>query len=198
MLRLDSLNRKIHCRFAVPSALVTNIRSMTSEDTYTDADSIRVAAPVNELGLPICRELMNALADPADPDQAVLVSVPFLVDGLNFGDIVRLGEEDECGVRPIREAVLTGGHVHLLVATEPDEAHELVAQLERTFPSYALRITVANDRLLAVSVHPDLDPEDVATVIEAWLGAELDPEEGLALRVACETEIGPLAWADAA
>lgn len=172
---------------------------MNARETNTDADRVRVAAPVNEFDLPVGREVMSALADPADPDQAVLVNVPFLVDGLNYGDLVHLGEADEAGIRPILEVALASGHVHLVAATEPDEVHGLAAQLERTFPSYALRITAANDSLLSVSVHPDLDPEDVSDVIEAWLGdtAE-DPDEGLALGRPCATELGPLAWADAA
>ena len=46
-------------------------------------------------------ETIHALPDPADPDQAVIQNVPFFVDGLNFGDIVRLGPPDDIGVRPI-------------------------------------------------------------------------------------------------
>jgi Domain of unknown function (DUF4265) len=168
---------------------------MNSETTFTQVETIRVAAPVAELGIPICSEVMYALPDPADPDQAMLSNVPFLVDELNFGDIVRLGEEDESGVRPILEVVTASGHVHMLAATEPDEGFELVAELDRTFPSYALRITEANDHLVSVSVHPDLDPGAVASVIEAWLGANAqDREEGLAIGPACETELGPLPW----
>ena len=172
---------------------------MNAQETYTDADRVRVAAPVVELELPICREVMSALADPADPDQAVLVNVPFLVAGLNFGDLVRLGEPDELGIRPIREVVVASGHVHLVAATESGDAPGLAAQLERTFPSYAVRITAANDSLLAVSVHPDLDPEDVSDVIEAWLaGGAGDPEESLAIGEPCASEVGPMAWADPA
>lgn len=171
---------------------------MNDEATYTDAETIRVAAPVHELDIPICSEVMYALPDPADPDQAVLANVPFLVDGLNYGDIVRLGEEDDCGVRPIVEVVVASGHVHLLAATEPGEGFELAAELHRNFAAYALRITEANDHLLSVSVHPDADPDQVAAVIEAWLGKDADdPEEELAVGPACETELGPLAWAEA-
>ena len=171
---------------------------MNDQATYTDADGVRVAAPVVEFDLPVCREVMTALADPADADQAVLVNVPFLVDGLNFGDLVRLGEPDEVGIRPVLEVVVASGHVHLIAATEPGDAPGLAAQLERTFPSYALRVAAANESLVAVSVHPDLDPEDVSDVIEAWLGAEAeDPDEGLAVGEPCATEVGPMAWADA-
>lgn len=168
---------------------------MRSETTETRTDHIRVAAPVAELDIPICSEVMNALPDPADPDQAVLASVPFLVDELNYGDIVRLGPEDECGVRPIVEVVVASGHAHVLVATEPGEGYELVAELQRRFPAYALRLTEANDHLLSVSVHPDLDPDEVIAVMEAWLGGDVeDPEEGLAIAPPSETELGRLDW----
>ena len=168
---------------------------MNEQTTSTDAEPVRVAAPVVELDIPVCKEVMFALPDPAHPDQAVLVSVPFLVDELNFGDIVRLGAEDEVGVRPILEVVVPSGHVHLVAATEPGEGFELVAELDRTFPSYALRITEANDHLISVSVHPDLDPDAVSAVIVAWLGAGADEPEGeLAIGPACETEVGPLDW----
>jgi Domain of unknown function (DUF4265) len=168
---------------------------MNDQATYTDVDTIRVAAPVNELEIPICSEVMYALPDPADPDQAVLANVPFLVDELNYGDLVRLGEEDEHGVRPILEVVVASGHVHLLAATEPGEGFELVAELERNFPSYALVVTEANDHLLSIGVHPDIDPGDVSAVVQAWLGADAtDPEEELAIGPPCETELGPLAW----
>ena len=185
---------KLSCRLAVPSGPVTNMRSMNEQARYTDAGSIRVAAPVAELEIPICSEVMNAIEDPADPDQAILVSVPVLVDELNFGDVVRLGDLDEAGVRPIVEVMIASGHVHLLAAAEDGGALDLAAQLERTFPAYALRIVAASDSLLSVSVHPDLDPDDVSTVIEAWIGDGVeDPEEGLALSPPCASVVGPLA-----
>ena len=106
---------------------------MKSELTSTHEETIRVSAPVNEPELPSL-EVMHALADPADPDQAILANVPVLVDGINYGDLVRLGSEDECGVRPILEVVVPSGHVHFLAAAEPGEAGELVAELARTLP----------------------------------------------------------------
>ena len=48
-----------------------------------------------------------------------------------------------------------------VAATEPGEGFELVAQLNRMFPAYGLRIAQANEHLLSVSVHPDLDPQRV-------------------------------------
>lgn len=171
---------------------------MNDERTYTDAGPIRVAAAVTELGLPICSEVMSALPDPADPDQAMLVNVPVLVDEVNFGDIVRLGEEDECGVRPILEVVVASGHAHMLAAAEDGGALDLAAELERTFPAYALRMVVASDSLLSVSVHPDLDPGRVGAVIAAWLSVDAeDPEDGPALGAVCRSLIGRPLRADA-
>lgn len=71
---------------------------MNEQRTYP-AETIRVAVAAVELDLPVCSEVMSAIPDPADPDQAVLVNVPVLVDEINFGDIVRLGDETEGGVR---------------------------------------------------------------------------------------------------
>jgi Domain of unknown function (DUF4265) len=167
---------------------------MKTEARHTQA-AIRVAAPVDDPDIPIFREVMDALPDVAHPDQAVVLNVPFLVDGLNYGDLVRLGPEDEIGVRPIVEVLVASGHVHLLAATEDDEAHELIAHLERNFPAYALRIEGAHGHLVSVSVHPDLDPDEVRASIESWLGSVLrDQEEGLAVGPPCESEVGPLWW----
>ncbi len=167
---------------------------MNEQATYTDAAGIRVAAQVTELDIPVCSEVMNAIEDPADPDQAILTSVPVLIDELNFGDVVRLGEPDELDVRPIVGAVIASGHVHLLAAIEDGRALDLVAELERTFPAYALRILAASDSLLSVSVHPHVGADAVSAVIESWLGEGIqDPEEGLALGPPCATVVGPLA-----
>jgi hypothetical protein len=159
-----------------------------------DSESIRVNAPVDDPELPILTEVMWAAPDPADPDQAVLLNVPVIVDGLNFGDIVRLGPVDECGVRPIVEVVLASGHVRLGALTEPGEAADLIAELERMFPAYALRIEGHSERLLSISIHPDLDPDEVSAVVEAWLEADADEDEGLAVGPIIETELGPIRW----
>jgi Domain of unknown function (DUF4265) len=159
-----------------------------------DAGSVRVKAPVDDPDIPIWTEVMTAAPDPADPDQAVLLNVPFLVDGINFGDIVRLGSAGECGVRPIVEVVLASGHVRISAATEPGEAADLVAELERTFPAYALRIEGHTDQLLSISIHPDLDPEEVFEAVEAWLAADAVEEEGLAIGPIIETELGRVRW----
>jgi hypothetical protein len=165
---------------------------MKSEYTSTQEETIRVSAAINEPELPLS-EVMQALADPADPDQAVVANVPVLVDGVNYGDLVRLGPEDECGVRPIAEVVVPSGHVHLLAAAEPGEVLDLAAELERSFPAYALRMEAASDSVLSVSIHPDLDVCEVAGTIASWL--RLDPEdfeEGPALGPVCASAPGPL------
>jgi hypothetical protein len=171
---------------------------MNAEAKTEEMETIRVAAPVGDPDLPICSEVMHALPDPAHGDQAVLVNTPFLVDELNYGDIVRLGPEDEHGVRPIVEVVLASGHVHFLVATETGEGIELIAELERSLPAYAFRITRARDDVLSVSLHPDLDAGSVVASIEGWLGLEpegLDVfEDGPAVGPICATALGPLGW----
>ena len=98
--------------------------------------------------------------------------MPVMVDGLNYGDIVRLAPEDDFGVRRIVEVVLASGHRHMLVAVEDGEAADLVNELERMFPSWALRVEAASATVLTVSVHPHLDADDVGAVIAAWLAEE--------------------------
>jgi hypothetical protein len=83
-----------------------------------EPQTLTVMAPVPHWR--ICTsETMHALPDPAHPDQAVFQNVPFFVDGLNFGDVVRLGPPDELGVRPIEAVVTTNGHVRFLALTGP-------------------------------------------------------------------------------
>ena len=168
---------------------------MKSEQKTQDAE-IRVAAPVIDAGIPVCSEVMAALPDPSDPDQAVLVNVPVMVDGLNYGDIVRLAPEDDFGVRRIVEVVVASGHQHMLAAVAEGEAQDLVNELERMFPSWALRIEGASARILSISVHPHLHPDDVGSVIAGWLAEELDDvHEDLAMTYPCPSELGRVAWA---
>lgn len=169
---------------------------MMNEQRYTDAETTRVAAPVVDADIPVCSEVMHALPDPSDPDQAVLINVPVLVDGINYGDIVRLAPEDDFGVRRIVEVVVASGHQHMLAAVEDGEAAELVAELERMFPSWALRIEAASATILSVSVHPHVDADEVAVVIANWLAEDAENnEEELAMTDPCESELGAVAWA---
>lgn len=167
-----------------------------NEQDHADAETIRVAAPVVEAEIPVCSEVMYALPDPADPDQAVLINVPVLVDGINFGDIVRLAPEDDFGVRRIVEVVEASGHSHLLAGPAEGEAPDLIAELERTFPWWAIRFAYASETLLSVSVHPHLDADEVGAVIAGWLADDLeDSEEELAMTFPCPSELGAVAWA---
>ena len=167
---------------------------MKSEMNNTDA-AIRVAAPVIDADIPVCSEVLYALPDPSDPDQAVLINVPVMVDGLNYGDIVRISPEDDFGIRRIVEVVVASGHQHMLAAVEEGEAADLVNALERMFPSWALRIEGVSATILSVSVHPHLDPEEVGAVIAEWLAEDSDEDERLAMTVPCPSELGVVAWA---
>lgn len=172
------------------------MRSMNDQE-HIGSRPIRVSAPVDDPDAPVWREVLLALPDPADADQAIVQNVPFLNEELNFGDLVRLGPADECGIRPILEVVIASGHVHVLAATEAGEAGELAAELERMFGSYALRVEASGRHLVAVSAHPDLDPAEVHAVIEAWLAKDAaDEEEGLALSRPAATRIGPVRWTE--
>jgi len=167
---------------------------MMSEMNNTDA-AIRVAAPVIDADIPVCSEVLYALPDPSDPDQAVLINVPIMVDGLNYGDIVRISPEDDFGVRRIVEVVVASGHQHMLAAVEEGEAADLVNELERMFPSWALRIEGASATILSISVHPHLDPDEVGAVIAGWLAEDSDEDERLAMTIPCPSELGLVAWA---
>jgi hypothetical protein len=163
----------------------------------TSTDTIRVSAPVDDPDVPMWNEVMHAMPDPASPDQAVLANVPFIVDGLNFGDLVRVGPEDECGVRPILEVVVPSGCVHVLAATA-DRAAELVDELEELYPIWAVKVEGADGSLVSISIHPDVDPHEVIGVVADLLEAsgEFDPglEEGPAIGSVCESFPGPIAW----
>ena len=139
-------------------------------------------------------ETMHALPDPADSDQAVIQNVPFFVKGLNFGDVVGLGVADDLGIRRIEAVVTPSGHARFLVLTGPLSITDLDAHLHDIFPSYALRIEGSGDGLLAVSVHPDLDPEDVSYEVILWFEEQgLVPEdEDIGISEPVESQIGPL------
>jgi hypothetical protein len=168
---------------------------MMSEHEKTDAE-IRVAAPVIDADIPVCSEVMYALPDPSSPDQAVLINVPVMVDGLNYGDIVRLAPEDDFGVRRIVEVVVASGHVHMLVAVEEGETADLINELERMFPTWALLVAAMSPTILSVSVHPHLEADDVGEVIAGWLAEDDDElEDTLAMTFPCPSELGAVAWA---
>jgi hypothetical protein len=139
-------------------------------------------------------ETMHALPDPADPDQAVIQNVPFFVDGLNFGDVVRLGRSDESGIRPIEAVVTPSGCTRFLVLTGDLSAAGLMARLYDLYPEYALRIEGHDTELLSVSVHPDLDADDVVFEVFAWFEDEGVPpdDESVGITPLFESEVGPL------
>ena len=171
---------------------------MKSEQKNTDAERIRVAAPVIDAGIPVCSEVLEALPDPSDPDQAIVVNVPVMVDGLNYGDLVRLAPENEFGFRRIVEVVVASGHQHMLACVQEGEAADLVNELERMFPSWALRVERASGTILSVSVHPHLDPDEVGVVVAGWLAEDSDVDEGLAMTLPQASELGQVVWASSA
>jgi Domain of unknown function (DUF4265) len=139
-------------------------------------------------------ESMHALPDPSDPDQAVIQNVPFFVDGLNFGDLVGLGPPDEMGIRPIEAVVTPSGHVRFLALTAPLPAADLFDHLHGMFPEYAVRIEGDGEGLLAISVHPDLDPDDVAFEVTLWFEEHgvLPGDDSIGISEMLGSEIGPL------
>jgi hypothetical protein len=160
-----------------------------TEESRTFAVNAAVSYPS------ICStESMHALPDPADPAQAVIQNVPFFVDGLNFGDVVLLGPPDALGIRPIEEIVTPSGHVRFLAVTGPLSADELFEHLYDTFPEYALHIEGHGDGLLAISVHPDLDPDDVAFEVILWFEEHgvLTDDDIAGITELITSEVGPI------
>jgi hypothetical protein len=157
------------------------------QQTFTVRGFVRDAALCSS-------ETMHALPDPADPDQAVIQNVPFFVDGLNFGDLVRLGPPDQNGIRPIEAVVERSGHVRFLVLIGPLSGGELIDHLHDLFPEYALSIEGHDDLLLSVSVHPDLEPDAVAFEVVLWFDDQGIPpdDESVGITDRYESEVGPL------
>jgi uncharacterized protein DUF4265 len=141
------------------------------------------------------RETMHALPDPADPDQAMIQNVPFFVDGLNFGDVVRLGPPDDIGIRPIEAVVIPSGCVRFLVLTGPLPEPDLVEHLSDLFPAPEVRAE-SGEGLVAVSVHPDLEPEEAVYEVFDWFEARGIPpgDESVGVSHLFESEIGPLGY----
>jgi hypothetical protein len=138
-------------------------------------------------------ETMHALPDPADPDQAVIDNVPFFVDGVNFGDIVCLGPPDDIGIRPIEGVVVPSGCIRFLVILGPLCGDDLIEHLYDLFSLPMVRIEGGHN-LLAVSVHPDVDPEEVAFEVVLWFEEKgIDPvNETVGITEFFESEVGPL------
>jgi hypothetical protein len=162
---------------------------------FDEDEEIRVRAPVDEPGTRIRSEIMSAAPDPAASDQAVLLNAPFWIDGLNFGDLVRLGPKDDLGVRPIEAVVTPSGHSRVMAALGNHDGNELCEELRCRFPHYALRVEGWDARIICVSVHPDFDPDAVIDAIVDWLDDHdaLDDEDVIVSPV-IETEVGPIPW----
>lgn len=151
-------------------------------------DDIHVRAPISGPEGGIRFESLHALPDPDDLDQAVVRNVPCLVDWLNYGDIVRIGVDDD-GARPILEVVVASGNVHVVLAT--DDARGLCDRLDDRFPQYVLRCE-GGMGFLSVSIHPDLDVDEVLDEIGEWLDNQLaDPA---AHSPVFETKLGEVSW----
>ncbi len=139
--------------------------------------TIRVSARLPRC-LELASETMIALPDPADPRQAVILNVPFFVDGLNFGDMVRIGEPDDLGIHPVEAVVTPSGHVRFLLLLEDLPVEDLLDHLELHFPPHLLRAENGGEGLVAVSAHPDLNTDELVDVFLDWVAdhAPEDPE----------------------
>jgi hypothetical protein len=147
-------------------------------------------------GSAVCSsETMHALSDPADRDQAVIQNVPFFVDAVNFGDLVRLGSPDALGVRPIEAVVLPSGCVHFVILTASLSEPDLTEHLLRLFPFPEIRFESGHD-LLAVSLHPDLPPEYVLHEVFDWFERQhLPPDHDFfEITELFQSEAGPLGY----
>jgi hypothetical protein len=159
-------------------------------------DGIKVWAPITDepLGGPQ-GELIHAALDPADSNQAVLHDAPFFVDWLNYGDLVRVGPEED-GARPILEVVEASGHRHIVGLLGRHSAQSLSDRLDAQFlGQFALRMEGASGGLISVSVHPDTDPEDVLHAMADWLDEQgAQDDDDVALSPVFQTRLGPVTW----
>jgi hypothetical protein len=161
--------------------------------------TLRVRAPISDAPSQGPQfETMHAVADPAAADQAILTNAPAFFNYANYGDVVRVGlPEDD--VRPILEVVTASGHRRVMAFTGAHDPSGLVDQLCELFPKYGLRIegmSSDGDRphLLVVSVHPDLEPEDVRDAIADWLDDQGATPETASISPPIETQLGPVEW----
>jgi hypothetical protein len=140
-------------------------------------------------------ETMHALPDPADSGQAVIQNVPFFVDGLNFGDVVRLGPPDEIGIRPIDAVVIPSGCVRFLVVTGLHCESDLVAHLACLFSPHEVRMEIG-EGLISVSVHPDREPEEVVFEVFDWFEQQGVPpgDDSVGVSNLFESEVGPMGY----
>ena len=140
-------------------------------------------------------ETMAALPDPADRNQAIVQNVPFFVDAVNFGDIVRLGAPDEIGIRPIEAVVVPSGCVHFVVLVGALSEAALTERLVGLFPFPEIRIESGHG-LLAISVHPDLAPEEVVSQVFDWFEHQEPPpgDDDFGVTNLFESEVGPLGY----
>jgi hypothetical protein len=99
------------------------------------------------------------------------------------------------GIRQIEEIVTPSGCVHFTVLTGDLPQADLVAYLRDLFHPYAVRIE-SGEGLLAVSVHPDLEPEEVVYSVFDWLeDLETPPaEDTFGVSRLFESEVGPLGY----
>jgi hypothetical protein len=146
-------------------------------------------------GSAVCSgETMHALPDPADRDQAVIRNVPFFVDGVNFGDLVRLGPPDPTGIRPVEAVVVPSGCVHFVVLTASLSEPDLMEHLLDRFPFPEIRFESGHE-LLAVSLHPHLSPERVLCEILDWFARQrLPADDAFEITELFQSEIGPLGY----
>ena len=151
-------------------------------------DDIHVRAPISDPAGGIEFESLHALPDPGDPDQAVVRNVPVLVDWLNLGDIVRIGN-NLAGAHPILEVMVASGNVHVVVAT--DDARDLCDRLDDRFPHHAVRSEGGGIGFLSISIHPDADVDEVLDVIDDWLD---DQPTDAGYSPVFETKLGSVSW----
>ena len=100
---------------------------------------------------------------------------------------------DEIGIRPIEAIVAPSGHRRFLALTGPLSAPELVEHLCDIFPEYGIQ-TESGEGLLAVSVHPDLDPDEVAFEVVLWFEEQgvLPSDHSVGITEPLASEVGPL------
>jgi hypothetical protein len=105
------------------------------------------------------------------------------------------GHRTTSGIRLIEAVVIPSGCVRFLVLTGPLPEPDLVEHLSDLFPPPEIRAE-CGEGLVAVSVHPGLEPEEPVYELFDWFEARGIPpgDESVGVSRVFESEIGPLGY----
>ncbi|MGH9795013.1 MAG: DUF4265 domain-containing protein, partial [Candidatus Acidiferrales bacterium] len=103
--------------------------------------------------------------EPMGSGTYLLKNVPFFIDNVSWGDCVSAVERE--GVLYFVRVVARGGHSTFRIAAKLGRFHPPVLErLDKLVREHKCLIEGVTDRLVALSVPPSADLEDVGTILE--------------------------------